>query len=56
MKNQTSRVTQLERTDLCSICHKRPIEIFQLDTECCCECWQKECFVSFVDQVDIPDV
>jgi len=38
----------------CKTCKKRPIEIYQLDKEVCCDCWQAECFLSFVDQIVTP--
>ena len=40
----------------CENCHKRPVEVYQLDHEVCFECWQTECFISFADQVNIPEV
>ena len=45
--NQTSQ--SLEK-NLCNICHKRPIEIYQLDYEVCAECWQNETYPWSIDQ------
>ena len=51
-KNQQ---TQEQIQDLCHVCKKRPVEIYQLDYEVCCHCHQMETEVRFMDQ-DIPDV
>lgn len=52
-----SRTSQLEqKIEKCQICKKNPVEIFQLDLEVCCACWQAETFISFADQCDIPEV
>jgi hypothetical protein len=55
-ENRTKRLEQVLDKNSCNICHKRPIEIYQLDYEVCFECHQNESFVSFVDQVHIPEV
>ncbi len=56
--NKANHIRQLEQEipNKCSICKKAPIEIYQLDHEVCYNCWTTECFISFADQVDIPDV
>lgn len=56
MTKLKSHTRQLEHIQKCSICNKRPVEIYQLDYEVCFDCHQKETFISFADQVDIPEV
>jgi hypothetical protein len=46
---------QLEQEKNCDICHKRPVEIYQLDYEVCCKCHQMETEVRFMDQY-IPEI
>ena len=52
--NQSKATKHQEAKFLCKTCKKNPIEVYQLDKEVCFECWQAECFLSFVDEVATP--
>ncbi len=57
MKNsKINRIEQLELEKKCSICHRRPIELYQDNFEGCYQCWQALSIVHLVDQVDDPEV
>jgi hypothetical protein len=56
LKQKANNTKTIVEEKKCNICKKAPIEVYQLDTEVCYNCWMAETFISFVDQVAIPEV
>ena len=55
------KVEQKERNSVvqafkCEHCKKAPIEVYNDNCNVCYNCWMAETFLSFVDQVTIPEV
>jgi hypothetical protein len=45
----TNQKEKTKKKDICSICKKREVQIYQLDYEVCCECHDNETYVRFID-------
>jgi hypothetical protein len=54
MNSKNQALQRKERK--CEHCKKAPIEVYNERCNVCYNCWMAETFLSFVDQVTIPEV